>query len=420
MKKTIQGGTYMKRTLTVLLLMVLLLLAGCSTEKEQELLPPDGVQVEYQEQARPLRYQGTEISFRSIWEVEAPQARVLLEAADLFEEKTGAVVKILWPGDEHATPETNPEIDIFQMRAADFQDVAVEYSLDLTEMAAAADYDAKSHETLRRQIIDQCGFLGAIAQVPYLGGVYYNTEIFEQCGIAETPRSWEEFLTICQLLRENGWQPLTMDSNDALNATELHLRGSLGAEKVAYLMSDSGNWDNDRGAIAALDQIMLFVLEENMAYATPAEHPAGQNKMALSNSAMMIGTDADCADVEEATLIDLDWGIFPYPGSACSGTWMTADVLMIHADSKNPQAAFDFIMLLVSGEFDQLRADICCGIPADPANASPITGAMDAIAAAEPVPLGLLERKQAETAVRLWSGLYLQASSCASALERKK
>ncbi len=411
----------MKRTLWVLLL-ALLLLAGCSAEEEQqELLPPDGVQVEYhQEQVRDLRYEGTELSFQSAWEMEAPQARILLEAAELFEERTGAAVKILWPGDEVVTPETNPDIDIFQLREGAFKDIPLEYSMDLTEMAAAADYDAKSHEALRRQIIDQCGFLGAIAQVPHLGGVYYNTKVFEQCGITQTPQNWEDLLAVCQILRENGWQPLTMDLKDAQNATELHLRGSLGTERVARLMSDEGDWREDWAAIAALEQIRLFVYEENMAYATPADHPAGQNKMALSNSAMMIGTDADCADVEEATLIDLDWGVFPYPGSACSGTWMTADVLMIHADSKNAQAAFDFIMLLVTGEFDQLRTDICCGIPADPANASPITGAMDAIAAAQPEPLGLLKRKQRDAAVKLWSGWYLQSSSCAAALERNK
>lgn len=410
----------MKRILWVLLTAVLLLLAGCGAEKTEEILPPEGVQVEYEEQTRALRYEGTEISFLSFWEMEMPQARILLEAAEAFEKKTGAAVKIVWPDGALVTPETAPDIDIFQLRAADFVDTPKEYALDLTEMAAAAQYDEKSHEVLRQQIIDQCDYLGAIAQVPHLGGIYYNTEIFEQCGIGEMPRTWEDFLVVCQHLTEKGWEPLTMDLEDTLIATELHLRGNLGAEQVEYLMSEDGHWDTSRAAIAALEEVRLFVLEENMAYATPADHPAGQNKMALSNSAMMIGTDADCADVEAATLTDLNWGIFPYPGTADSGVWMTADVLMIHKDSPDAQAAFDFIMLLVSGEFDQLRADICCGIPADPANVSPVTGAAEILAATQPQTLGLLKQKQLDTAVKLWSGWYLQADSCASALERKK
>lgn len=142
--------------------------------------------------------------------------------------------------------------------------------------------------------------------------------------------------------------------------------------------------------------------------------------MALSNSAMMIGTNADCAAVEEATLTDLNWGIFPYPGSTGSGTYMTADMLVVSPDCKNTQAAFDFITLLVTGEFDQLRADIACGIPADPTNVSPISGAMQALEAAQPEPLGLFGSKQLDAAVKLWSAWYKEPSRFASALERSK
>ena len=157
-----------------------------------------------------------------------------------------------------------------------------------------------------------------------------------------------------------------------------------------------------------------------MAFLTPADHPAGQNKMALSNSAMMVGTNADCAEVERATLTDLQWGMFAYPGKNSSGTWMTTDVLAIPADCENPQAAFDFLMLLTTGEFDQLRADISGGIPADPSNASPVAGAMEALEGVQPEPLGLLTQKQLETAVRLWSGWYADVSGYTAALERSK
>ena len=165
---------------------------------------------------------------------------------------------------------------------------------------------------------------------------------------------------------------------------------------------------------------MLFVQAGNMATGTPAESPAGQNKMALSNSAMMIGTNADCTEVEEATLMDLSWGVFPYPGAMESGTYMTADVLTVRRDSKNAQAAFDFIMLLTTGEFDQLRADLADGIPADPSNESPIAGAMEAIQAAQPELLVYFGPKQLDAAVKLWSGYYSKAGRYASLLELSK
>lgn len=406
----------MKKTLWVLAA-VLFLLSACGAKDAQESTQPIPVEVQvpYEELPAQLRYRDAELSFRSAWLREDLRAQVLTEAAALFEKQTGAEVKIYWPGETDGSA-----ADILQLRAEDFASLQEGTALDLTEMAENAEYSGKSHETLRLQIIEQCGYLGAIAQVPYLGGIYYHPEAFAQCGIEQTPETWEAFLAACQSLREHGWQPLTMDREDALAAMELHLRRSIGEEEIRQMMGKSRRWDTNLPAIAALEQVMLFVQEGNMATGVPAEYPAGQNKMATSNSAMMVGTNADCDAVETAALTDLEWGVFPYPGSMGSGTWMTADVLVIDSNCENPQAAFDFLMLLTTGEFDQLRADLTGGIPADPANASPITGAMDAIRAAQPQPLTFFGGKQLDTAVKLWTGWYTKAARYASLLELSK
>ena len=402
-------------------LLVLLLLAGCGQPEEVPVVtepPLVEVQVDYEETVEELPHTNTELALQSMWLREDPMSRLLLEAAALFERQTGAAVTIHWY-DETVTMENAEGIDIFQIPAADFAGVPAELALDLTEMAAAADYDTKSHEALRQLVVSQLGYQGAVAQNPYLGGIYYNADVFAQCGVEALPSDWEGFLDLCHSLRQRGWQPLTLDQEDALAAMELHLRRSIGLDEVRRLMTKGNRWDTNMPAINAMDQVKLFVKDGNMA-GTPAETPAGQNKMALSNSAMMVGTNADCADVEEANLIDLNWGVFPYPGNLSSGTWMTADMLVIHQNSKNAQAAFDFLMLLVTGEFDQLRTDLVCGIPADPRNESPILGAMETIHAAQPEPLGLMGKKQMTAAVRLWSAYYSQAGRYASLLEISK
>ena len=403
-------------------LLALLLLAGCGKPEEIPVVtepPLVEVQVDYEEPIQELPYENTELVLQSMWLREDPMSRVLLEAAALFERQIGATVTIRWY-DENVTLDNAQDIDIFQIPAADFAGMPAEFALDLTEMAAAADYDTKSHETLRRQIVAQLGYQGAVAQNPYLGGIYYNADVFAQCGIETLPRDWEGFLELCHALRQRGWQPLTLDQEDALAAMELHLRRSIGIDEVRRLMTKGNRWDTNLPAIDAMDQVKLFVKDGNMATGTPAETPVGQNKMAQSNSAMMVGTNADCANVEEANLMELNWGVFPYPGALSSGTWMTADMLVIHRDSKHAQAAFDFLMLLVTGEFDQLRTDLVCGIPADPCNVSPIRGAMEAISAAQPEALGLMGQKQMTAAVRLWSAYYSQAGRYASLLEISK
>lgn len=411
----------MKKRLWMVLL-ALLLLAGCGAKEEiQEMTEPPlvEVQVAYEETVQELPYADTELVMQSMWLRENPLSRVLLEAAALFERQTGATVTIRW-FDENATMESSEGIDIIQIPAAEFASMNAEYALDMTDMAAAAGYEAKSHETLRQQIVQQCGYLGAVAQIPYLGGIYYNADIFAQCGIETLPQDWDGFLALCHGLRQRGWQPLTLDQEDALAAMELHLRRSVGTDEVRRMMSKGHRWDTNMPAIDAMDQVKLFVQDGNMATGTPAETPVGQNKMASSNAAMMVGTNADCADVEEASLMDLNWGVFPYPGNLSSGTWMTADMLVIHRNTEHAQAAFDFLMLLATGEFDQLRADLSVGIPADPENESPVSGAMDAIRAAQPEPLGLMGKKQMTAAVRLWSAYYSQSGRYASLLEISK
>ena len=164
----------MKRLLWVLL--PLLLLTGCGREEAPETEPPIlEVEIPYVEETEaPRPYEGVKLTFGSIWQEEEPQTQVLLQAAETFEKKTGAVVSVLWP-------EEDGNADIFQMRGEEFFSTAVE-PLNLTELAEQSGYFEKSYSALTDQVTAHCGYLGAVAQVPYLGGVYYNADAFTACG----------------------------------------------------------------------------------------------------------------------------------------------------------------------------------------------------------------------------------------------
>ena len=45
-------------------------------------------------------------------------------------------------------------------------------------------------------------------------GTYYNKDMFAECGITEEPQTWDEFLGVCETLKENGHQPIIMGDKD--------------------------------------------------------------------------------------------------------------------------------------------------------------------------------------------------------------
>ena len=87
----------MKKNLWALYLLLVFLLTACGGEKVPETTPPPvEVEIPYIEETAPrLPYEGTQLTFRSIWWEEEAQAQVLKQAADFFEKKTGADIDFL-------------------------------------------------------------------------------------------------------------------------------------------------------------------------------------------------------------------------------------------------------------------------------------------------------------------------------------
>ena len=405
----------MKRFFSLLLCVALILMfAGCGLLQTPETTaptePPETIpsEVPYVQEKRDLKYQGVELHYVVALEENDPQVPVYRQAAQVFEAKTGARVNLVCTN-EAALAEmlvAGRQVDVFQTRQEYLAASDLYYALDLTDMAQAVHYEDHSYETLRAAVTESCGFLAAVPQIPHLGGIYYNRAAFSACGVESLPGTWEDFLNLSLALEAGGFVPLALDTEDTLIASELHLERTLGAERLAGPEKEA-KWAKNETLIAAAQQIIDYVLAGHMAPGTPAASPGGQNRLAMSNVAMMIGTEADCAAVERDSTMDLQWGYFPWPGDGIgSGCFGTCDVLAVHKESDNSQAAFDFIMLLTTGEFDQLRADATGGIPADPSNVCEITGAAETIASTQLHRVGLLSAERSLLFQRLWSGYY--------------
>ncbi len=416
----------MKRILSVLLCAAMLFTAmsGCVQQEEtiiETTEPTQGVTqvaLELPQDQRP--YVGMQLQFLSHLAPEDPRAGVLQQAAQVFEARTGAAVQFSWQqGDEAALAAQlsgGEPVDIFAAPVDLLMDQLLGQALDLTALAEGTGYAEHSHQVLRNQIIGRCGYLAAVPQEPMIYGVYYNSDVFADSGVTEYPESWADFLALSEALVQKGYMPLCMDIQNAHLILELHLERHLGIDQFKKLLSTAG-WTQKTEYIELFRLAIDYASAGYLAKGDPAEYPAGQDKLALSNVAMVVGSNELCGQVEKSTMMDVNWGVFPYPGDGPGrGCTVESQVLAVHKDSANAQAAFDFIILLSTGEFDQLYADVSGGIPADPQNRCTIAGAQELLGKADVRIMGLLTAKNQVLFSQLWNGWYKTPSYFASAM----
>lgn len=325
-------------------------------------------------------YDGVTLTMWSMWSNTEPQGKVLQEAADAFSAQTGATVNIEWKGRDLKTIivtalEANENVDIFE---EDYQRIAStysEYCLDVTDMAEAAGYSDFGFQCFVDQQKEWCGAFNSIAEQPQVGGIFYNKDIFEAAGITTLPTTWDEFLTACQAMVDAGFEPMALDDAYADFALAYHLSRHVGQEALGEL-SLNGGWGENEQIIKGAQELIDFVNAGYLESGAPGAFPESQNKMGLTEKvAMIVCANYVCAEVNNNTGSNLNWGLMNYPsvegGADSSNAYAGANSLAISKNCANPQAAFDFIMFLTTGEFDQKMADGASQIPADSRNTAP-------------------------------------------------
>ena len=197
--------------------------------------------------------------------------------------------------------------------------------------------------------------------------VFYNKDAFDACGITDTPKTWDEFLTVCQTLKDNGYEPLALDGAYANFNFYNHLVRHLGEDAIAEL-GKNGGWADNEAAVAAAQEIIDFVNAGYLAEGAPDAYPASQTKVGLGTAAMVVCANYVTSEVDAAVGEPVNWGFFNYPeveGNVDASAYAGANSLAISSNCENPQAAFDFIMTIVTGTCGQELVDNGGQIPAD-------------------------------------------------------
>ena len=334
---------------------------------------------------------GAEITYWSMWNEGEPQANVIAEAAEAYEAETGVHVNIEWKGRDintllSAALESGEDFDLFDDDYNRIGQVYADYTYDLTEMAEAAGYEG--YACFNDQAIAWAGCLNSIAEQPQVGGVFYNKDAFAEAGIEAEPATWEEFLDVCAKLKDAGIAPLAQDGAYTNFSFYYHLVRYLGEDGIAELR-DNGGWADNEQAVQAAQDIIDLVDAGYLAEGAPDEYPSSQTKVGLGTAAMVVCANYVTAEVNAAVGEEVNWGLFNYPavdgGAEPTAAYAGANSLAITSYSEHAQEAFDFIMFLVTGEWDQKMADEAAQIPADPNNTAPtsLTGTIETLKAAD-------------------------------------
>ena len=450
----------MKKKIVSLLLastMAVSLLAGCGNSKTEEAPAKEEAapaeEAPAKEEAAPVEeeapaeeetasadgatdYSGVELTFWSMWSAGEPQAVVIEEAAKAFSEKTGATINIEWKGRDINTIiqtalESGEKIDIFEDDYARISQIYKDYCYDLTDMAAAAGYDAQSYKCFNDVATNWAGFLPCVTEQPQVGGIFYNKDIFDDCGITAPPATWEEFLTACQTMVDKGYQPLALDSAYADFTFGYHLDRYLGEAAISEL-AVNGGWSENENVAKAAQDIIDFINAGYLAEGAPEEYPSSQNKIGLTGKvAMIVCANYVCAEVNNNSGTEVNWSMFNYPsvegGADASNSYAGANSLAVASYSENPQAAFDFLLFLTSGEFDQKMADSASQIPADPRNTAPaiMNGTVETLqATSNPLSwnMGLNDNADLKTSfkdliIQLYEGKFATGKDFAAAMD---
>lgn len=330
-----------------------------------------------QETDTPTSAESEELTYWSMWNNTEPQAKVIQEAIDAYTEETGIKVNVEWKGRDlgtvlQAALEAGENIDLFDW---DYQKISLEYAdkvLSLEDMAKAVKYDDFAIKALPASVRGWAGSLVAIPYQPYTSGIFYNKAMFKEAGIEKEPQTWEEFLAACEKLKAIGVAPLVQDDAYVLYTFGYQLARYIGQDGVKDLALNGG-WAENQSVLKAAQDIVDLLDKGYFSEYTPGAYPEAENEIGYETAAMVVNASWVPAEITNNTGCDLEWGMFNYPsvpGGKDDNTIANvgAQGFAINKNSKNSQAAFDLIMKVTTGEFDQKMALECGGIPADTRN----------------------------------------------------
>lgn len=364
------------------LLLALGMVFGCVTgcgSKEETVDSAETQSTDAAQEEAKLPYEGVELVYWTTANEGTPAAEAISANVADWCEKTGAKVEVTHYGSESeeilgTALSAGEKVDVFEIASAAGLGRNASYALDLTQYVESSDIQDKSYDVFWQEMKNAVsdGKIYGVASIPSYYAFWYNKAIFEECGITKLPKTIEEFEAVCDAIVAKGYAPMALDSAYVGTNFGPHMERFAGQDALSEA-SMNGNWSGNEDIVAGLQKLIDWVNAGYFAAGAPDEYPNSQNKIGLTEDVAMCycGTWLP-GEIENLTGADLEWGSFLYPylpdGKGSYSTALSNNCRSINANCENPDAAWDLVYYISTGECDQKYADASGNIPADPNN----------------------------------------------------
>lgn len=191
-------------------------------------------------------------------------------------------------------------------------------------------------------------------------GIWYNETIFEEAGITELPKTFDELVSVCETLQASGITPFVTSAKQTDitdRQLQVFLASSMGESYDAFAADASaGTLDATKEYAADLEKMaekMVKILEYSQSDTLGTDQDSATANFANGQGAMMIGGSWLLASVKAANP-DIAIAMMPIPGDTAAETNTCAypgDMsLCIAADSDVSEEAIAFVTWMTSVE----------------------------------------------------------------------
>jgi len=228
-------------------------------------------------------------------------------------------------------------------------------TMDITKYL---DEDAAWKDSFNESVLGTCLKDGSYWAVPWnysCKQVIYNKKVFEEAGITEIPKTWTEFLDVCEKIKATGKTPLAVGNQ--YSWVVCHFLTTLNGKMVPQETTEK-NYSmeeveyTDPGYAEALD-LMKELYDKGYTNSDVNSMPweTSQAMVQEGTAGMVYEEVQNFVNYEEK--LGEDWGCFDFPeieGAKGSEGFITGgpDVFMVNSECKHPDEAIKFLKYITS------------------------------------------------------------------------